>query len=54
MKCYLHDTKKRLVTKNVFDQQSQWENLKYEIWKFLICHSKVTAKDSSQVRRIEN
>ena len=25
MKCYLHDTERRLVTENVFDQQSQWK-----------------------------
>ena len=28
MKCFIHDTKKRLVTDEIFDEQSQWEILK--------------------------
>ena len=44
MKCFIHDTKKRLVTEDVFDQQSLWEILKSEIPKFSIRYSKVTAK----------
>ena len=31
MKCFIHDSKKRFVTDEVFDEQSQWEILKYEI-----------------------
>ena len=45
MKCFIHDTKKGVVTEDVFDQQSQWENLKYEIRTFSICYSKVIAKE---------
>ena len=30
-KCFIHDSKKRFVTDEVFDEQSQWEILKYEI-----------------------
>ena len=45
MKCFIHDTQKRLVTDNVFDEQSQWEILKYEIRKFTIRYSKVIAKE---------
>ena len=45
MKCYIHDTKKRLVTQKVFDQQSRLEILKYEIQRFSICYLKVIAKD---------
>ena len=45
MKCFIHDTKKRLVTDDVFDKQSQWENLKYEIRKFTIRYSKVITKE---------
>ena len=36
MKCFVHDTNKRLETDDVFDEQSQWENLKYEIGKVAI------------------
>ena len=45
MKCFIHDIKKRLVTDNVFDEQSQWEILKYEIRKFTMRYSKVIAKE---------
>ena len=45
MKCFIHDTKKRLVTEDVFDEQSQWEILKYEIRKFSIRYLKVIAKE---------
>ena len=45
MKCFIHDTKKRLVTDDIFDKQSQWEILKYEIQKFTIHYSKVIAKE---------
>ena len=41
----LHDTKKRLVTDHVFDEQSQWEILTYETRKFSIHYSKVIAKE---------
>ena len=44
MKCFVHDTNKRLETDDVFDEQSQWENLKYEIGKVAIHQAKVTAK----------
>ena len=39
MKCYMHDTKESLVI-----EESQWKILKYEMEKFLIRYSKVTAK----------
>ena len=45
MKCFIHDTKKRLVTDDVSDKQSQWKILKYEIRKFSIRYSKVIAKE---------
>ena len=45
MKCFIHDTKKRLVTEDIFDEQSQWEILKYEIWKFSRHYWKVIAKE---------
>ena len=45
MICFIHDTKKRLLTENVFDEQPQWEILKYEIRKFSIRYSKVIAKE---------
>ena len=45
MKCFIHDTKKRLVTDDVFDEQSQWEILLYEIQKSSIHYSKVIAKE---------
>ena len=38
-------TKKKLVTEDVFDEQSQWEILEYEIRKFSIRYSKVLAKE---------
>ena len=44
MKCYIHNTKKRLVSKNVFDQQSLLEILKHEVRKISIRHSKIIAK----------
>ena len=44
MKCFIHDTNKRRVTDDVFDKQSQWETVKYEIQKFAIHYSKVIAK----------
>ena len=44
MKCYIHNTKKRLVSKNVFDQQSLFEILKHEVRKISIRHSKIIAK----------
>ena len=46
MKCFIHDTKKRLVMKDVFDKQSQWEILKYEIKNFSIRYSKVIANET--------
>ena len=50
MKCYMHDTKERLVT-----EESQWDILKYEMEKFLIRYSKATAKKkrkkTSRVRK---
>ena len=45
MKCFMHDTKKRLVIDDVFDEQSQWEILKYEIRKFTMRYSKLIAKE---------
>ena len=48
MKCFIYDTKKRLVTDDVFDKQSQWEILKYEIQKFYICYSKVNTKEKKK------
>ena len=45
MKCFIHDIKKKFVTDNVFDKQSQWEILKYEIRKFAMLYSKVIAKE---------
>ena len=33
------------MTDDVFDEQSQWEILKYEIQKFSICYSKVIAEE---------
>ena len=45
MKCFIYDTKKRLVTEDVFDQQSQYDILKYGIQKFSIRYSKVIAKE---------
>ena len=45
MKCFIHDTQKKLVTDDVFDEQSQWEILKFEIRKFSIPYSKVIAKE---------
>ena len=45
MKCFTHDTNKRLVTDDVFDEKSQWEILKYEIRKCTIEYSKVIAKE---------
>ena len=44
MKRYIHNTKKRFVSENVFDQQSLLEILMYEIRKLSIRHSKVIAK----------
>ena len=44
MKCFIRDTKKRLVNDDVFDEQSQCEILKYEIRKFSIRYSKVIVK----------
>ena len=37
MQCFIHDTKKRLLTEDVFDKQSQWEISKYEMQKFSLC-----------------
>ena len=48
MKCFIHDTKERLVTDDVFDKQMQWEILKYEIGKFSTRCSKVTAKEKGK------
>ena len=45
MKCWIHDTKKRLIIEDVFDQQSQWKILKYDIQKFSIPYSKLIAKE---------
>ena len=44
MKCFIHDANKRRVNDDVFDEQSQWETVKYEIQKFAIHYSKVIAK----------
>ena len=45
MKCYIHDTEKRLVNEDLYNQQSHWEILKYEIRKFSIRYSKVIAEE---------
>ena len=45
MKCFTYNTKKRLVTEDVFDEQSQWKILKSEIRKFSIRYSKVIVKE---------
>ena len=45
MKCFIHDTKKTLLTEDVFDKQSQWQIVKYEIRKFSIWYSKEIAKE---------
>ena len=45
MKCFIHDAKERVVTKDVFVEQSRWEILKHEIRKFSIRYSKVIAKE---------
>ena len=44
IKCFIYDTKKKLVTEDALDKQSQWEILKYEIWKFSVRYSKIIAK----------
>ena len=55
MKCFLYDAKKRVETENVFDEQSQWEILQYEIQKFSIRYSKAIAmekrKETARVRK---
>ena len=45
MKCFIHDTKKTLLTEDVFDEQSQGGILKYEILKFSVRYSKVIAEE---------
>ena len=45
MKCFIYNTNKRLVTEDVFVEQSQWEILKSEIRKFSIRYSKVIVKE---------
>ena len=45
MKCWIHGTKKRLIIEDVFDQQSQWKILKYDIQKFWIPYLKLIAKE---------
>ena len=45
MKCFIHDAIERVVTEDVFDEQSQWEILKQEIRKFSIRYLKVIAKE---------
>ena len=39
MQCFIHDTKKRLLTEDVFHNQSQWEISKYQIQKFSLSYS---------------
>ena len=51
MKCFIRDTKKRFLTKDIFDEQSQWEILKCEIRQFSICYSKVIAKEKWKTQR---
>ena len=48
MKFFIHDTKKRLATKDVFGEQSQWEILKCEIRKLSIRYSKVIFKEKEK------
>ena len=50
MKCFIHHTKKRLVTKDVFDHHSQCEILKNEIQKFSVRYSKVIVKEKKAAR----
>ena len=45
MKCFIHDIKKKLVTDEVFDEQSQLEIFKYDIPKFSIRYPKVISKE---------
>ena len=49
MGCFIQVTKERLVTVVVFDKQSQWEILEYEIRKFSIRYSKVIAKEKRKI-----
>ena len=48
MKCFIHDTKKRPVTDDIFDEQSQWEILKYEMRTFSIRYSKLKRKGKKE------
>ena len=48
MKCFIHDTKKTLITEDVFDKLFQWEILKYEIREFSIQYSKLIAKEKKK------
>ena len=52
MKCFIRDTKKRFLTKDIFDEQSQWEILKCEIRQFSICYSKVIAKEKWKTQHV--
>ena len=54
MKYFIHDTKNRLVTDDVFDEQSHWEIFTYEIWKFSISYSKVIAKEKEKTAGTRN
>ena len=48
MKCFIHNTKKRPVTDHIFDEQSQWEILKYEMRKFSIRYTKLKRKGKKE------
>ena len=48
MKFFIHDTKKRRATKDVFGEQSQWEILKCEIRKLSTRYSKVIFKEKEK------
>ena len=48
IKYFIHDTKKRLVIDDVFEEESQWKILKYAIRKFLIHYSKVISKEKGK------
>ena len=54
IKCFIHGTKKRLVTEDVFDEQFQWEIQKYEIRKFSIRYSKVIAKERQNQHELDS
>ena len=55
LKNFFENLKEDLNSENSFDEQVKWEYMKFEIRKFTISYSKISAKDNRKIKHdLEN